>query len=110
MENKDMKQHTETIRCPKCGHNQVAKVDHTQPFYSYAHECSCGYWITESEWESFDDKSFTKTLIIYSCPVHKVDEIRGTFDYNSPNALYFEGIVNALRKAYKDCEFSIRYV
>ena len=44
-------QHTENIHCPKCGSLQKANVLHTQPFYSYAHECSCGYWITESEWE-----------------------------------------------------------
>lgn len=43
--------HTETITCPKCGLAQDAVVEHTVPFNSYAHECACGYWITESEWE-----------------------------------------------------------
>jgi len=43
--------HTDRIVCPQCKAVQVATVQHTQPFFSYAHECSCGYWITESEWE-----------------------------------------------------------
>lgn len=37
--------HTETLTCPQCGQPQVVKVIHTVPFHSYAHECSCGYWM-----------------------------------------------------------------
>jgi hypothetical protein len=44
--------HAERIKCPKCGTIQDASVQHTVPFWSYAHECPCGYWITESEWEN----------------------------------------------------------
>lgn len=44
--------HAERIKCPKCGTIQGASVKHTAPFWSYAHECPCGYWITESEWET----------------------------------------------------------
>lgn len=44
--------HVETIVCPKCGKIQEAFVSHTLPFPDYTHKCkSCGYWITESEWE-----------------------------------------------------------
>jgi hypothetical protein len=43
--------HQEQIRCPRCGKVEDAEVQHTHPFDSYAHECACGYWITESEWE-----------------------------------------------------------
>ena len=44
--------HSETIKCPKCGLIQDASVQHTAPFWAYVHECSCGYWITESEWDT----------------------------------------------------------
>ena len=44
--------HAERIKCPKCGMIQDASVQHTAPFWCYAHECPCGYWITESEWET----------------------------------------------------------
>ena len=45
--------HEEKIRCPKCGTEQIATVEHTIIFDSYVHECkNCGYWITESEWET----------------------------------------------------------
>ena len=51
-----MEYHEETIICPKCGKVQVAKVEHTAPFYSYVHECEkCGYTILESEWEHPND-------------------------------------------------------
>jgi len=44
--------HEEKIICPNCGEVQVAKVEHTVPFYSYVHTCEkCGYTILESEWE-----------------------------------------------------------
>ena len=43
--------HEEVIRCPKCGIVQRAKVEHTEPFWTYVHECQCGEWIIESEWE-----------------------------------------------------------
>ena len=39
------------IRCPKCGKIQKAIVKHKFPFDDYTHECECGYWIQESEWE-----------------------------------------------------------
>ena len=44
--------HAETIKCPKCGLIQDARVQHTSPVWAYDHECSCGYWITESEWDT----------------------------------------------------------
>ena len=43
--------HTEHVICPGCGKVESAIVEHTLPFYSYVHECNCGYVITESEWE-----------------------------------------------------------
>lgn len=46
-----MPSHTETIKCPKCNAVQTATVEHTIPFYSYVHDCECGYTIMESEWE-----------------------------------------------------------
>lgn len=44
--------HVEHIICTKCGSIEAAKVYHTAPFWTYVHECACGYAITESEWES----------------------------------------------------------
>jgi predicted RNA-binding Zn-ribbon protein involved in translation (DUF1610 family) len=48
--------HTQIIICPNCGKKCIAKVEHTFPFWSYVHECDCGYWITESEWELAEEK------------------------------------------------------
>jgi hypothetical protein len=47
----------ETIRCPKCDKEQVATVEHHagDPFPAYVHKCSCGYIITESDWEKVKD-------------------------------------------------------
>ena len=43
--------HTEQIECPECGLHQIAKVEHTEPWWTYIHECTnCGYLIMESEW------------------------------------------------------------
>ncbi len=45
---------TERIKCPQCDHVQDAEVwkDDWMPFPVYVHDCeSCGYTITESEWE-----------------------------------------------------------
>lgn len=47
--------HFELIKCPECNDNQVATVWHTVPFFSYMHECECGYIITESDWNKIDD-------------------------------------------------------
>lgn len=44
--------HIERIICPNCRSVCLARVEHTQPFYSYVHECQrCKYMITESVWE-----------------------------------------------------------
>ena len=43
--------HIETIKCPSCGRIQQARVEHTFPWWNYAHICDCGYAILESEWE-----------------------------------------------------------
>ena len=41
----------ERIVCPKCEKAQDAIVEHTHPFWSYVHNCACGYTILESEWD-----------------------------------------------------------
>jgi lysyl-tRNA synthetase class I len=51
-----MKYHAEIIECPKCGKIQKATVLHTEPFNSYAHECKCGFMITESDWHNIFQK------------------------------------------------------
>lgn len=44
--------HTEDVICPKCASVERATVKHTQPFFSYVHECAkCGFIIMESDWE-----------------------------------------------------------
>lgn len=49
----EMKSHTEQIICPNCGAKQTAVVEHTEPWWSYVHQCDrCGYIIMESEWYS----------------------------------------------------------
>lgn len=45
--------HQEFIVCPSCLKECEATVEHTAPWWSYAHECEhCGLMITESEWET----------------------------------------------------------
>lgn len=45
--------HLEFIECPQCLNIQDAPVGHTQPVYSYTHDCRyCGYTILESEWNN----------------------------------------------------------
>jgi len=44
--------HQESIVCPSCGAIQSAIVEHTHPFWTYVHNCRCGYVIMESEWEN----------------------------------------------------------
>jgi hypothetical protein len=47
-----MEKHKEIIICPKCENRQWAIVEHTDPFYTYIHNCPvCKYVITESDWE-----------------------------------------------------------
>lgn len=54
-----MKTHKEHIWCPNCGKHQVAKVEHTNPFWTYIHECiTCGYTIMESEWNKVQEDKF----------------------------------------------------
>lgn len=47
--------HLEKIECPECGLIQLAEVEHTEPWWSYVHECKCGYLIGESEWDKIGD-------------------------------------------------------
>ena len=47
--------HEELIICPDCLSVECASVEHTLPFFSYVHECRCGYLITESEWNEWKD-------------------------------------------------------
>lgn len=43
----------ELIKCPNCNSIEKASVVLKYPFDDYTHKCdNCGYWITESEWES----------------------------------------------------------
>ena len=44
--------HSDIIKCPKCNLKQVAKVLHTQPWFTWIHHCECDYIITESEWDA----------------------------------------------------------
>lgn len=51
-----------TIICPGCNQPQRATIDtYAIPgtdyvIDGYAHECTCGYLITESEWEEVEEK------------------------------------------------------
>lgn len=57
--------HTEIIKCPECSKIQSANVKHTQPFYSYVHECiKCKYIIMESEWLTVKPKKKKPTGIL----------------------------------------------
>jgi hypothetical protein len=44
--------HKEMIKCDKCGLVQWGLVEHTLPFWTYLHTCSCGNLIMEGEWET----------------------------------------------------------
>ncbi len=58
-----MEKHPEKIICPECNKYQYALVEHTDPWYTYLHECEqCNYIITESEWESLP-KEAAKTRV-----------------------------------------------
>lgn len=46
--------HFELIKCPNCNDNQSATVIHTKPWWTYIHECECGYTITESDWNKIE--------------------------------------------------------
>jgi len=48
--------HYEYILCPECGEIQKATVLHTFPWYSYVHDCKCGYTIMESDWCLAEEK------------------------------------------------------
>lgn len=48
----------EYIVCPSCAEAQIANVyfEYGDQFPIYAHECKhCGYHITESEWDKYDE-------------------------------------------------------
>ena len=52
-----MNTHNEVIECPECKTVQWAEVEHTEPFYSYVHECdNCKLVIMESEWKKITDE------------------------------------------------------
>lgn len=38
------------IECPNCGAIELATIEETIPFWTYLHDCKCGYIIMESEW------------------------------------------------------------
>jgi len=57
---KKMDFHLEKIICPECNRIQDAKVEHTFPWFSYIHECECGFIIMESEWIRVEPKNTTK--------------------------------------------------
>ena len=43
--------HQETILCPECGSIENATVEHTEPWYTYIHNCkNCDFIIMESDW------------------------------------------------------------
>ena len=45
-----MRYHNEIIRCPECNKLQKATIEHSIPFWTYIHNCSCGNIIMESDW------------------------------------------------------------
>lgn len=50
--------HTETIKCPDCGHIEGAEVLHTFPWFTRIHYCTkCKYLIMESEWDKVETKN-----------------------------------------------------
>jgi predicted RNA-binding Zn-ribbon protein involved in translation (DUF1610 family) len=54
--------HAVTIQCPECGMIQQAKVEHTNFWNIYVHDCTkCGYTIMESEWNT-----------VYFCDIHHI--------------------------------------
>ena len=40
------------IECPNCGAIELATIEETIPFWTYIHDCKCGYTIMESEWNA----------------------------------------------------------
>lgn len=51
MERYTKESHFENIKCPDCGTVQEAIVLHTNPWWTYEHECTeCRYIIMESDW------------------------------------------------------------
>ena len=49
--------HMEHIECPECEEIQRAKVEHTEPFWTYIQRCVfCGYVIMESDWNAIPER------------------------------------------------------
>ena len=58
-----MESHIEEIECPECGKQQLAKVEHSEPFWTYIHQCvQCNYFIGESEWETVKTKTLMQNI------------------------------------------------
>lgn len=64
--------HQETIKCPNCEKHTEATVEHTAPFWSYVHECECGYIITESEWEKVESIKYQMDEAINALPLRQI--------------------------------------
>jgi len=39
------------IECPNCRSIELAEIKETIPFWTYIHDCKCGYTIMESDWQ-----------------------------------------------------------
>lgn len=56
-EQETVKSYFEKIQCPECDKIQLAEVKESHPFTIYIHDCeSCGYVITESDWNIVEEK------------------------------------------------------
>lgn len=57
-----MEKITQTIQCPECKSIQQATVEHTVPWPTYIHECSCGHLIMESEWNLIKNEKYANNI------------------------------------------------
>lgn len=58
-----MEKHKEQIICPECNSTENAEVKHSTPFWTYIHECSCGYIIMESDWQKNNSEEWTQERV-----------------------------------------------
>lgn len=87
---KNIEFHTEKIRCPECDKLQVARVQHTVPFYTFIHTCEkCGYVIMESEWNDEIKPDF-------SDQGHRPESLKGSYKITFWCIVLFIAFIGAL--------------
>jgi hypothetical protein len=106
------------IQCPECSAVELATVDTTTiPWWTYIHNCSCGYTIMESEWDPVKALSIKQPWAWLEVNGYKPIENRNTlknfrgtflihagmkFDKNVFHFLYVQDIFEEVQTAHQN--------